>query len=260
MTYAILDQLGDRGLSVLLGLIIGGLATWLFARYKRFKERRSILSGDARDTIVIHQHLVSATDSGGQPQARTLRIRSLGQGLIHRVVPNGHLAAVLQDRAATVTPRDTLIAMDGAEGSYLLETLMNFVCDRVANEPFEHDLYVMAPCCEPAALVVHQPVTILLIAVKDLQLFAQWPACRDIEVEHGSDGIRILTLMDLARRFRREQENIARLREGGQRTRYLETMYILDLALDRRSADVPTKRVPWGRFEEVLKLLNLEGA
>src|SRR5689334_19216627 len=129
MLHAILDQLGDRGLSVLLGLLIGGFATWLFARYKRYQERRSILSGDARDTIVIHQHLVTSADSGGQRQAKSLRIRSLGQGLIHRVVPNGHLAAVLQDRAAGVTPRDTLIAMDGAEGSYLLETLMNFVCD-----------------------------------------------------------------------------------------------------------------------------------
>ena len=58
--------------------------------------------------------------------------------------------------------------MSGPEGSYLLETLMNFVCDRTANAPYEHDRYVMAPCCEPAELAEHQPITILLIAVADL--------------------------------------------------------------------------------------------
>ena len=77
------------------------------------------------------------------------------------------------------------ISMEGAEGSYLLETLTNFVCDRVANGPFGHDLYVMAPCCEPAGLAVHQPITILLISVADLALFRSWPACRGVRVEHG---------------------------------------------------------------------------
>src|SRR5438270_33112 len=83
-----------------------------------------------------------------------------------------------------------------AEASYLLETLTNFVCDRVGNAPFEHDLYVMAPCCEPAGLAEHQPITILLVAVADLALFADWPTCRTIHVEHGTDGARILTLME----------------------------------------------------------------
>jgi hypothetical protein len=174
------------------------------------------------------------------------------------VAPNGHLAAVLLKRAFEVTPRDTLISMEGAEGSYLLETLTNFVCDRVANGPFAHDLYVMAPCCEPAELAQHQPITIVLIAQADLALFERWPGCRDVKVEHGSDGARVLTLMEMARRFRSEQEKIAALRAAGQRTRHVETMYVLDLALDRRTAPVPVKPVPWGRFERVLDEMNLE--
>jgi hypothetical protein len=148
--------------------------------------------------------------------------------------------------------------MEGAAGSYLLETLTNFVCDRVANAPFEHDLYVMAPCCEPAGLAEHQPITIILIPVPALALFETWSVCKNILVEHGSDGARILTLMDLARRFRAEQENLAALRKAGKRTRYVETMYVLDLALDKRSANFPVKNVPWGRFENVLTQLNLE--
>jgi hypothetical protein len=148
--------------------------------------------------------------------------------------------------------------MEGAEGSFLLETLTGFVCDRIANAPFEHDLYVMAPCCEPQELAQFQPITIILIAVSDLLLFDSWPHCRDIRVEHGSDGARILTLIAMARRFREEHARLEQLRKAGQRTKYVETMYILDLPLDKRSAAISTKEVPWGRYEAILKQMNLE--
>jgi hypothetical protein len=148
------------------------------------------------------------------------------------------------------TPRHTLISTEGAEGSYLLETLTNFVCDRAANGPFERDLYVMAPCCEPAELAEHQPITIILIAVKGLLLFENWAVCRGVLVEHGSDGSRVLTLLELARRYRAEQAEIARRRKAGERSRWVETMYVLDLALDKRAAPIPTK--------PVLKAMNLE--
>jgi hypothetical protein len=264
MFERILDELGPRGAGVILGLIIGGVIAWLFGRWRRMLERRSVLRGDARDTVVIQHHLVESGDvpaagrAGVRQVPTTLRIRALGQGELNRVIPNGHLASVFLHRALEVTPRNPLISMEGAEGSYLLETLTGFVCDRLANASFDHDLYVMAPCCEPAGLVQHQPIVVLLIAVADLALFESWPACKGVQVEHGSDGARVLTLMELARRFREEQEKMAELRQAGERTTYVETMYILDLALDKRSAPIPLKSVPWGRFESVLKQKNLE--
>lgn len=257
------DDLTTKGATAVFSLVVGGVIGWLWARWKRLQQRRNILSGDARDTIVIHHHLVETADKQGeggsvQKVPAVLRIRCVGQAELYRVVPNGHLAGELAQRANKVTERDTLISMEGAEGSYLLETLTNFVCDRINNGTFEHDLYVMAPCCEPAGLAQHQPITILLIAVKDLKYFESWPLCRDIQIEHGSEGARILTLMELARRFRSEQAKIAELRRSGQRTRYVETMYVLDLALDKRSAVIAVKDVPWSRFAEVLKQMNLE--
>jgi len=254
----LVDELTGRGIGVLLGLFIGGGITWAFARWKRIKERQSIRRGDARDTVVIHLHIVESTDNGSKRKPTALRIRAMGQSELPRVVPNGHLAAVLLKRAFHVTTQHTLISMVDEEGSYLLETLTNFVCDRISNGPFEHDLYVMAPCCEPADFALHQPITILLIAKMDLVLFEEWTACREVHVEHGSDGARILTLRALARRFREEQEHIATLREAGKRTTHVETMYVLDLAIDKRTATVLVKPVPWGRFESVLKLMNLE--
>jgi len=261
----IFNELGEKGTVAVIGLLLGSLLTWLIGWRKRRQQQHSILSGDARDTVVIQQHIVEVerrptTDgqSAPGPRALTLRVRSLGQSEVSRVVPNGYLAEVLLQRAFHVTPRHTLISMEGALGSYLLETLTNFVCDRVGNGPFEHDSYVMAPCCEPAEFAQHQPITILLISTKELAAFETWSDCRDIKVEHGGDGARVLSLMELARRFREEQQKIVEIRKAGQRTRHVETMYVLDLALDRRTADVPVRPVPWGRYESVLKELNLE--
>jgi hypothetical protein len=257
------DDLTSKGLTVLFGLVLGSVIGWLVARWRRYQQRRNILSGDARDTIVIHHHLIESADRQSadgttQKVPAVLRIRCVGQSELHRVVPNGHLADELSRRAKKVTERDTLISMAGAEGSYLLETLTNFVCDRINNGPFDHDLFVMAPCCEPAGLAQHQPITIILIPVKDLKYFESWPLSRDLKVEFGSEGARVLTLMELAKRFRAEQEQLARLRQAGQRTRYVETMYTLDLSLDKRTAGIPIKDIPWSRFAGVLNQLNLE--
>jgi hypothetical protein len=256
------EELSGRGVSVLIGLLLGGLVTWIFAHWRRIQERHRILRGDARDTIVIHHHLVESMEipsgNGKKKVAASMRIRSIGQGSLRNVVPNGHLASVLQHRAFQVTATDTLISMEGAEGSFLLETFTNFICDRAANGSFEHDMYVMAPCCEPVELAHHQPITVLLIAVKDLALFENWTDCKNVRVEHTGDGARVLTLMDLAHRFKSEQEKLAALRRAGQRTKYIETMYTLDLALDKRAAPIPTKNIRWGRFEGVLKQLNLD--
>lgn len=250
-----LETLHERGLGALIGLIVGAAITWLFARWRRMRERRHILRGDARDTVVINHHILEPAADGGPP---VLRIHALGQSQVTHVIPNGHLAAIFRARAESVTATDTLISMEGAEGSYLLETLTGYVCDRVANGAFEHDLYVMAPCCEPAALSQHQPITVLLIAVSDLARFESWKSCRDLRVEHGSDGARVLTLMALSRRYLAEQGTIAQLRAAGKRTRFVETMYVLDLALDKRCAAVETRDVPWGRFEAILKQMNLD--
>ena len=123
-----LDELTGRGFGVLLGMLLGGICTWIFARWKRYRDRLSILRGDARDTVVINHHLVETqTGADGIAMPAVLRLRSLGQEQADRVVPNGHLAAELLQRAFRVTPLDTLISMEGAEGSYLLETLTNFV-------------------------------------------------------------------------------------------------------------------------------------
>ena len=257
-----LHEVSGRSLGVMLGMLVGSLITAFIARRRRMKERRLILEGDARDTVVIHQHVIESTQvvdaNGGPRTVKSLRVRTLGQSELCRVVPNGHLAGILLKRAHEVTQRHTLISMAGTEGSYLLETLTNFVCDRVSNGQFPHDVYVMTACCEPVELCHHQPITILLTRKEDLSLFEDWTAVRSIHVEHGSDGARILSLMEMAKRFREEQQKIAELRIAGKRTAFVETMYVLDLSLDQRCANLPVKPVPWSRYTNVLKELDVK--
>lgn len=259
----VVEELSGRGIGVALGLVAGSAVTAGVARWQRHRQRRSILAGDARDTVVINHHVVETAQGPGPDSTpvkvpTACRIRTLGQAELRHVVPNGHLAAEFSRRAARATARDPLLSMAGAEGSYLLETLTGFVCDRAVGGSFHRDLYVMAPCCESKELCHHQPVTVLVVAAADLALFEHWPTVRDVRVEHGSDGARLLTLMALAKRYRAEQSQLDELRAAGKRTQHVETMYALDLALDHRAVPLPTKPVPWGRFEGVLTELGLE--
>lgn len=254
---AFLDEAGGRGLAGIAGVLAGSLITWAVAQWKRRKERQSVLSGNARDSVVIAQHIVESEvqefpDGTKRRVARTMRIRSLGQERLSVVIPNGHLASIFSERSEGVTTSDPLISMDGVEGTFLLETLTNFVCDRIGNEPFDHDQYVMTPCCEPAELAQHQPITILLVSRSDLELFESFETCRDVQVEHSSDGARILTLMTMANQFREEQKVIRQRRAEGESVRFAETMYLLDLALDRRAASFPSKSVQWERYQALL--------
>jgi hypothetical protein len=101
MLANLLQQLGIHTGGVVVGAILAGLSAWLIARWKRYKQRQSVLKGDARDTVVINQHLVDTKDGpGGVKVPAVLRIRSLGQAELPQVVPNGHLAA--RSRRATL--------------------------------------------------------------------------------------------------------------------------------------------------------------
>src|SRR5262249_2877439 len=99
-------ELSGRGIEALLAFLLGGLVSWGLGRWRRRRQRQSILRGDARDTVVIEHHIVEAAEAPdpGRPGLTrrvpsALRIRVLGQSELSRVVPNGHLAAEFSDRA-----------------------------------------------------------------------------------------------------------------------------------------------------------------
>src|SRR5262249_55181972 len=193
-----------------------------------------------------------------RPDGRTtMRIRSCGSAPLASLLPNPAAHDAFLARASATKPAAPLISMADPMGSFLLYLLTPWVCGLARRGPFAHDGWVMAPACEPGLLSAHQSTTVLLIRRADLRRFLDWGWCLRLEVEHGSDGARVLTLWHMAREFEAQLAEVKRLRDAGQRSTYAETMYVLDLALDTEEVDLPTRPVPWGRFAAVLAELGL---
>ena len=236
-------------LLTLLGLIIG----WILGRWRRYRLMRRVYGGDAREVVAIEQILIKEHADGRV----TMRIRSVGSAHMQTVLPNQVAHDALLKRAKSTTPRNPLIDLKDQMGSYLLYLLTPWVCGMTRQGAFPHDIWVMAPVCEPGVLSAHQATTIILIRQADLRRFRDWETCKTMHVEHGSDGARILTLWHMAREFERQQAEVKRIKDTGQPSTIVETMYLLDLGLDVAEVPLPTKPVSWGRFAAILKQLKL---
>jgi len=236
-------------LLTLLGLIIG----WILGRWRRYRQMRRVYGGDAREVVAIEQILIKEQADGRV----TMRIRSVGSAHMQTVLPNQVAHDALLKRAKATTTLNPLIDLKDQMGSYLLYLLTPWVCGMTRQGAFAHDMWVMAPVCEPGVLSAHQATTIILIRQADLRRFRDWETCKTMHVEHGSDGARILTLWHMAREFERQLAEVKRIKDTGQPSTFVETMYLLDLGLDLAEVPLPTKPVPWARFAAILKQLKL---
>jgi hypothetical protein len=236
-------------LLTLLGVVVG----WLLGWWRRHRLLRAIYAGSAREVVAVEQVLVK--DQPGGPT--TLRIRACGAAPVRSVLANPVAHDAFLARSDAATPTNPLVDLHDPMGSYLLYLLTPWVCGLCRGGRFPHDVWVMAPVCEPGLLSAHHSTTVILVRREDLRRFPDWEACRQMHVEHGSDGARILTLWHMAREFERQLAEVQRLKAAGKRSLYAETMYLLDLGLDTDEVPLPTKPVPWERFAPVLKELGL---
>ncbi len=247
------DFLSAHYFQGLLLMLTGGLVGWALGYWRRHKLKRQVVGGDIRELLTVEQILLRE-----QPDGRaTLRIRSLGSAPLHTVLTNPLAHDTFLKRAAATTTKNTLIAMHDQMGSYLLHLLQPWVCGLAQNGPFKHDVWLMAPVCEPNQLSNYQSTTVVLVRRDDLERFLNWDWCRRLHVEHGSDGARVLTLWQMAREHQKQSAEMARLKDEGKRTRFVETMYVLDLGLDMEECPLPTRPIPWDRYAPVLKELGL---
>ncbi len=235
-------------------VIIGGMLGWLGHRWKHHRLHMQIMRGDARDVATIEKILIDIDPEGRD----TLRIRTCGRDPLEQIFPNPAAREAFHERLAATSSVDPLVNKEGRMGSYLLQELAIWVCGKVGEGEFPHDIWVMATVCEPASFGGHQSSTVLVIKQSDLARFRKWTTCRDIQVEHGGHGERILTLLSVAAEYDRQAEAVAKRQAEGRRPNYEETMYLLDLALDQRVVDLPSKPVPWSRFEKTLKARGIE--
>jgi hypothetical protein len=230
----------------LLGIALG----WLLGKWRRFRHLRQAERGEAREVLTIEKILLERQADGHE----IMRIRSCGRDPIDAVFPNHAARDAFLARAGDTKPTRPLVSMEDKLGSYLLQELAIWVCGQVGEREFPHDVWIMAPVYESGTLYLggHRSSTVLLIRQEDLARFSDWERCQAMLVEHRSHGERILTLKRMADEFDRQHALVQKRRAEGRRSNYEETMYILDLGLDTRAANLPTTSVPWERFEAIL--------
>jgi len=236
--------------------VLGVAAGRLWGMWRRYRQLKMAERGESDDVLTIEKIIVDRRDDGSE----VLRIRSCGRDPIETVFPNVAARDEFQARAAATKLTVPLVSMEGKMGSYLLQELAIWVCGQLRERRFPHDVWIMAPVYERGALYLggHFLSTVLLIRRDDLMTFRNWEACASIRVEHATHGERILTLMAMAKEFGKQAAAVASRRAAGRRSNYEETMYILDLGLDTETADLPSKLVPWDRFEATLEKLGVE--
>lgn len=233
--------------------ILGIIAGWLLGRWRRHKLYKQVRGGDARDVVSVEKVLVKELPDG----RRTMRIRSCGIAATAAIFTNQIALEQFHKRSVATTSTNPLLDLHDDIGSYILYLLQPWVCGIVGGGPYPHDVWVMCPVCEPGLLSSHQSTTVVLVRQKDLALFRDWNACKQILTERTSDGARVLTLWHMAREFDRQLAEVRKCREAGKPAMYVETMYVLDLAIDTAEAELPTAPVRWPRFAETLKELSL---
>jgi hypothetical protein len=127
-------ELVGRGTASFVAFVLGWVSGRLMVRWRRMRQRRLILKGDARDSVVIEHHTVEAA-SGPDPEnpGRTrpvrdiLRIRMLGKDELGRVIPNGHLMSRVGPLSAS-TARAPVV-MDFVAGPCYDRPMRAFVCE-----------------------------------------------------------------------------------------------------------------------------------
>jgi len=236
--------------------ILGVVAGRLWGMWRRYRQLKMAERGESEDVVTIEKIIIDRCDDGSD----VLRIRSCGRDPIETVFPNAAARDEFQARAAATKLTAPLVSMEGKMGSYLLQELAIWVCGQLHERTFPHDVWIMAPVYERGALYLggHFLSTVLLVRRDDLMRFRNWADCASIHVEHATHGERILTLLAMAKEFEIQAAAVAKRRAAGRRSNYEETMYILDLGLDTKTADLPSKPVPWDRFETTLRTLGIE--
>jgi hypothetical protein len=166
---------------------------------------------------------------------------------------------------------NSVIAMEGKLGSFVLRELYGHLQSLLHETAGHREWWVMVPILETYRPLQYVAPTVLLVRKEDLPLFASFETCKDLLVHHGSDAAKILTLMEVHRKFVVQQQRLARARAEGRSTQYLEEMWLLDLCLPTDMKEPTANEVadgtlkpfrlpPWDRFAQTLKLLGIDHA
>lgn len=243
-------------------LIAAGVATWR----RRRRELHEINQGHQFQQLEFAYAFVT-TDRNGQ---RRFVVRMIGclplKVFVAKDAIRSHLLGLTRESADDEL--NSVISMEGKVGSFVLRELHGHLRTLLEEKGPKREWWLMVPILETYRPLQYVAPTVLLVRKSDLPIFASFDACKDLLVHHGSDAAKILTLMEVYRKFKDQEQRLAQARAEGQSTQYLEEMWLLDLCLTTEMLEPTTEEVaagtlkpfripPWSRFASTLKQLGL---
>lgn len=254
-----------------IGIVIGavvafgttGLARWW--RYRR--EMREIRCGQQFQQLEFAYAFVTK----GQDGMRRLIVRTIGslplKVFVAKDAIRSHLLGLSHDSANDEL--NSVIPMEGKLGSFVLRELHGHLRTLLEESGTKREWWVMVPILETYRPLHYVAPMVLLVRKSDLELFASFNQCKDLLVHHGSDAAKILTLMEVHRKFAVQQQRLATARAEGKSTQYIEEMWLLDLCLTTDMVEPTREEVaagelkpfrvpPWERFEKTLVSMELK--
>lgn len=243
-------------------LIAAGVATWR----RRRRELREINQGHQFQQLEFAYAFVT-TDRNGQ---RRFVVRMIGclplKVFVAKDAIRSHLLGLTRESADDEL--NSVISMEGKVGSFVLRELHGHLRTLLQEKGLKREWWLMVPILETYRPLQYVAPTVMLVRKSDLPIFASFDACKDLLVHHGSDAAKILTLMEVYRKFKEQEQRLAQARAEGQSTQYLEEMWLLDLCLSTEMLEPTTEEVaagtlkpfripPWNRFASTLHELGL---
>ena len=256
----------EKSIGIMIGAAFALATAWFATWWRRRREMREIHHGQQFQQL----EFVYAFVSTGIDGRRRLVVRMIGSLPLNLFVAKdairSHLLGLTRD--SVKDELNSVLAMEGKLGSFVLRELHGHLRTLLKESENQREWWVMAPILETYRPLQYVAPTVLLIRKEDLELFESFEMCQDILVHHGSDAAKILTLMEVYRKFGIQQQTLAKARRKGRSTQYLEEMWLLDLSLSTSFVEPTSDEVeegslkpfrlpPWDRFEPTLKLLGL---
>ena len=258
----------EESIGILIGaafaLLTASTAAWL----RRRREMREINSGHQFQQLEFAYAFVT----NGRDGRRRMVVRMIGclpiKTFVAKDAIRSHLLGLTRESADDEL--NSVIAMEGKLGSFVLRELHGHLRTLLEERGNLREWWVMAPILETYRPLQYVAPTVLLIRKSDLEIFKSFESCRDLLVHHGLDAAKILTLLEVHRKFAQQEQRLAQARAEGRSTQYLEEMWMLDLCLSTEIVEPTSEQVatgtlkpfrlpPWDRwFAPTLKALGLK--
>ena len=256
-----------ESIGIALGATAALVTTWYAAYRRRRREMSEINRGQQFQQLEFAYAFVTNNGEG----QRRLAVRMIGclplKTFVAKDAIREHLLGLSHGSAADEL--NSVIPMEGKLGSFVLHELHGHLRTLVRETGGRREWWVMVPILETYRPLHYVAPTVLLIRKADLAIFKSFESCRDLLVHHGSDAAKILTLMEVSRKFEAQRARLATAMATGASTQYLEEMWLLDLCLstvvieptphDVKTGTLkPFRPAPWDRFSATLDALKLE--